>query len=330
MKCKKIILKQMYNGFPKKSDFEIVDEDVAEDLQNGEFLYESLAISVDPYIRAYAGAAYKPGDTVIGTALVRVTKSKNEQFQNGKLLVLHCGWRNGGKAKESDVLFVRDDMPASVPESAGLGLYGIAGLTAWVGWILVCKIKEGETIFISGAAGAVGNVAAQIGKIKGCTVVGSCGTDEKVKFCKNIGYDAVFNYKKESESLDAAIKRVAPKGIDCYFDNVGGSFSSTILRNMNSGGRVGVCGSISAYNETTPVLVPILQPTIGKNELILQGFRLRSHESNYKEAYEDLKKWTIEGKMKNYEKVTKGFENVPDAFIDMLRGGNVGKAVVRL
>ncbi|XP_077965579.1 LOW QUALITY PROTEIN: prostaglandin reductase 1-like [Styela clava] len=129
-------------------------------------------------------------------------------------------------------------------------------LTAWIGWMIICEIKEGGTIFISGAAGAVGNVAAQIEKIKGCTVVGSCGTDEKIEFFKNIGYDrhAVFNYKKESRSSDAAVKRIAPKEIDCYFNNVGGSFSSTILRNMNAGGRVGVCGSISAYNETTSVL----------------------------------------------------------------------------
>nr|XP_039257976.1 prostaglandin reductase 1-like [Styela clava] len=197
-------------------------------------------------------------------------------------------------------------MSVSVPESTSLGLYGVAG---------------GDTIFIRGAAGAVGNVAAQIGKIKGCTVVGSCGRDKKVEFCKNIGYDAVFiiNYKIESESLDAAVKRYFEICLAKHYQLSNPPFSSTILRNMNAGGQVGVCGSISGYNETTPVLAPIVQPSIVTSELMLKGFHFRTYVNKHKE-----------GKMKCYEKVTKGFENVPDAFIDMLRGGNVGKAVVRL
>lgn len=217
-----------------------------------------------------------------------------------------------------------------LPVSVGLGAVGMPGTTAYFGLLDICKPKAGEVVVVTGAAGAVGSVVGQIAKLKGAKVIGVAGSDDKCAWLKNdLGFDHAINYK--TADIGAELKKIAPDGVDCYFDNVGGTISSTVINQMRDYGRIAVCGSISVYN--SPVSewpkVPILQPTFVFKQLTMQGFLVWSFNDRLTEAIAALKQWTVEGKIANRETVTDGFENMPQAFIDMLEGKNTGKAVVK-
>nr|XP_039253131.1 prostaglandin reductase 1-like isoform X1 [Styela clava] len=331
MKISKIILRKQFDGFPKESDFELVEEDLGDDLKDDEFFFEALYISCDPYIRILA-PSYKEGETVIpGYQLSRVTKSNNSKYPVGSILVTGAGWRTGGKSSgvgPEGVWYERNDLPKNVPQSAGVGIFAMTGLTACYGVEYVLKPKKGETLFVSASAGAVGNIAGQIGKILGCRVVGSCGSDEKIKYVKSIGFDDAFNYK--TESVEEGLKRVAPEGVDLYFDNVGGDFASAVLKQMNRKGRIAVCGMLSSYNEKEP-RAHVIQQTMFMKSLLMQGFNIFADIPPYnEEIYKKLKKWAEEGKLKQYESISEGFKNLPSTFIGMLCGKNLGKTIVKL
>lgn len=190
-----------------------------------------------------------------------------------------------------------------------------------------CKPKPDDVVVVSAAAGAVGMVVGQIAKIKGCSVIGICGSDDKCKYLKKeLGFDHVINYK--TQNLPEELKRVAPDGVDCYFDNVGGSMASEIIQQMKRFGRIVCCGYISSYNSGSEELLPeVLSYFIGK-ELQMQGLRVYMFRDQFNDAISTMLEWIREGKLKYKETVTVGFEKIPKAFIEMLEGRNIGKAIV--
>ncbi|XP_061133568.1 prostaglandin reductase 1-like isoform X2 [Syngnathus typhle] len=203
----------------------------------------------------------------------------------------------------------------------------VAKLTALYGIEEVLELKSGETLLVNAAAGAVGSVAGQIAKMKGCKVVASAGSDAKVAFLKELGLDEAFNYKTVA-SLEEALRKAAPDGYDCFFENVGGPFSSVAMSQMKDFGRIAVCGSISTYNDTEAQTGPYPQMTMIVKQLKMEGFMQSRWEPKHPESLRRLMAWLKEGKLQSHEHVTKGFENMPAAFMGMLRGENIGKAIV--
>lgn len=202
--------------------------------------------------------------------------------------------------------------------------------TAYFGFLGICKPKAGEVVVVTGAGGAVGSIVGQIAKIKGCTVIGFAGDYSKCKWLKeHCGFDHVINYK--TADVRKELRAAAPDGVDCYFDNVGGELSSQIIHQMRDYGRIAVCGSISSYNLNVSEMptVPILQPVFVFKQLAMEGFLVWRYADKWLEGIQAMYKWVDEGKVKYHETTTEGFKNLPQAFIDMLRGKNMGKAIVR-
>jgi len=330
--AKKFIYAKRFDGLPKLTDFKLETETLPA-LKDGDVLVEALYLSVDPYQRAYM-TRYPVGVPMIGGQVSKVLESKNSKFPKDALVFGAFGWRthtvfNPDTEKSAHPAYVLPPL-GDLPVSVALGNLGMPGLTAYFGFLEICQPKAGEVVVVTGAAGAVGNVVGQIAKSKGCTVIGVAGSDDKCKWLtEELGFDHAINYK--TADLDAELKKAAPDGIDCYFDNVGGTISSSVINQMRDYGRVAVCGSISSYN--TPVSewpkVPILQPTLIFKQLTMKGFLVWSYNNRWMEGITNMKKLVDEGKVKNRETVTEGFENTPQAFIDMLLGKNTGKAVVK-
>lgn len=266
----------------------------------------------------------------------RITETKNADYPKDAYVYGSFGWRTHTifNPKTEDQGLIKPYVLSSfgnLPVSLGLGHLGMPGNTAYFGFLEICKPKEGDVVVVSGAAGAVGNLVGQIAKVKGCKVIGIAGSDDKCAWLtKEIGFDHAINYK--TESVGDVLKGYAPDGVDCYFDNVGGGISSIVISQMREFGRISVCGSISSYN--LPIAewpkVPILQPSFVFNQLKMEGFLVTRWWNKWFDGIDQLKQWTDEGKLKYRETVTDGFENMPQALIDMLQGQNTGKAVVKV
>ncbi|CAH0761934.1 unnamed protein product [Diatraea saccharalis] len=328
VKARKYIVKQPFVGLPKREDFEIVEHQLPP-IKNGEILVKVEWVSVDPYMRAYNGRFPTPYDQ-FGFNVGTVQDSKDPRYPVGRKVVTHKGWCDytiANASSETDRVYKLPDLKG-LNESLAVGAVGMPGATAYFGLLEICKPKAGETVVVTGAAGAVGTVVGQIAKIKGCTVIGFAGTDEKCQWLQSLGFDKAFNYK----TVDASkvLKEAAPSGIDCYFDNVGGELSSIIISQMNVRGRVAVCGSISAYNDTSLPEATILQTYLVFKQLKIEGFIVDRWLGQWNVAFADIIGWIKSGKMKTQEHVTEGFDNIYDAFVGMLQGENTGKAVVKI
>ncbi|KAJ0177361.1 hypothetical protein K1T71_007370 [Dendrolimus kikuchii] len=333
VKARKYVVVKQFNGPPKRDDFEIVEEELSNTLQKDEILVKTEWISVDPYLRAYGARHSVPYDQFSYQVGI-VEESQNPKFPVGTRVVSHKGWRDYTimDPNKGNTLF---DLVYKLPplnglsESLGVGAVGMPGATAYFGFLEICQPKAGETVVVTGAAGAVGSIVGQIAKIKGCRVIGFAGSDDKVKWMENdLGFDKAFNYK--TVDVTAALKQAAPKGVDCYFDNVGGEISSLILNQMNEFGRVAVCGCISSYNESQLPKATILQPALIFQQLKVEGFIVGRWLDRWSEAFAELVGWIASGKLKTPEHVTEGFDNLFDAFSGMLSGDNFGKAVVKV
>lgn len=337
VKAKKWVVKKYFDGVPMKSDFEVVEYELPP-LKDGEILLKTEWISVDPYLRAYNRNIPIPYDQ-FSFQVGRVEESKNSNYTVGTRVVTHKGWCDYVIVRESkivlgempkEILYKLPDLQGLSP-SLGVGAVGMPGVTAYFGFLQICQPKAGETVVVTGAAGAVGSLVGQIAKIKGCKVIGFAGTDDKCKWLEEeLGFDKALNYKKGD--AQSALKAAAPKGVDCYFDNVGGELSSTIIGQMNTRGRVAVCGSISAYNED-PRQMPkatILQPSIVFKELKIEGFIVWRWIDRWQEGFTQLISWIKSGQLKPAEHTTVGFNKLYDAFVGMLAGENTGKAVVKV
>jgi NADPH-dependent curcumin reductase CurA len=328
---REIRLKFRPTGEPTLDAFELATVEVPAPAP-GEVQVQNFWMSVDPYMRgrmrdrkSYA-PPFQVGEPLLGGAVGRVVASADPTFAAGDLVLSHLGWREVFNAPAR----VLQRLPEiGVPPQAFLGVAGMPGLTAYVGLLDVAGLKEGDVVFVSAAAGAVGSVVCQIAKLKGHTVIGSAGGPEKVAFLEEIGVDHVIDYKATSD-LGAALAQAAPEGIDVYFDNVGGDHLEAALAAARPFGRFALCGMIGQYNATEPPKGPSnLLLAVGKN-LRLQGFIVSNHAHRQPAFLADMAGWIAEGRMRWRETVDEGIERAPAAFLKLFRGENFGKMLVRL
>lgn len=323
-------------GLPKSSDFAMRETSVPAP-KDGEIQVVNTWMSVDPYMRGrmYDRESYAPpfqlGETMQGGAVGRVTASAHPDYKTGDLVSSMMGWRTAWVAAPQAAMAQK--LPANgLPESAYLGVAGMPGLTAYAGLLRIAELKEGDTVFVSGAAGAVGSTVVQIAKIKGCTVIGSAGGADKCALVKSLGADHVIDYKqaKGVDALAAALRSAAPKGIDVYFDNVGGDHLTAAIEAARPFARFALCGMIAQYNETGKPEGPhnIIQ-AVGK-QLKLQGFIVSTHADMQPAFHTDMATWIASGQMKYEETVMSGIEKAPDAFLGLFSGANTGKMLVKL
>jgi NADPH-dependent curcumin reductase CurA len=320
------------SGWVTPVNFEFTVEPVGEPAQ-GQVLVRNLLMSVDPYMRGRMNdvRSYVPpfrlGEVLQASVVGQVVASEYDGYAEGDYVTGMLGWENYSIC---DGRQLRKLTPGSEPLSWHLGILGMPGMTAYVGLMKIAEAKPGETVFVSAASGAVGSVVGQLAKLHGCRVVGSAGSDEKVALLKQeFGYDAGLNYKK-SESLVRDIKSLCPKGIDVGFENVGGDIFEAVLWSMRDFGRIALCGMISNYNDAEPQPGPRGMMLIVGRRLTIRGFIVRDHPAECQEYVTKAAAWVKEGKLRYHETVAEGLENAPKAFIDMLKGGNIGKQIVKL
>lgn len=323
-------------GDPKPSDFQMLSE-TAGAPKDGEIQVRNSWMSVDPYMRGRMRdvASYVPpfqiGEVMQGGAVGRVTASGHPDYAEGDLVTSMLGWREAWTAAP-EAAMARKLPETGLPESAFLGVAGMPGLTAYAGILRVAELKEGDTVFVSGAAGAVGSTVVQIAKIKGATVIGSAGGPEKCAMVKSLGADEVIDYRETGDlrGLITALNKAAPRGIDVYFDNVGGDHLTAAIECARPFARMALCGMISQYNstETTPGPHNIIM-AVGK-QLKLQGFIVSSHADMQDAFLKDMAEWIPAGKMKFEETVMEGIAKAPDAFMGLFSGANTGKMLVKL
>ena len=299
--------------------------------KDGEVLVRVRYISLDAANRAWMqGATYRaavePGAVMAGGALAEVVESRADGFAAGDLVFADTGWQDYAALPARHLI----KLPKITPLTHLLSVYGIAGLTAYFGLLHVGRPKEGETVVVSAAAGAVGSLVGQIGKIKGCRVVGIAGGREKCDWLiRQLGFDAAVDYK--AANLFKELKQAAPRGIDVYFDNVGGDILEACLAQMNVRGRIACCGAISQYDGTPDAHGPRGVPgLIVVKRLVLQGFIVTDYVNEREQALADLQSWVAAGKLKVQEDVIDGLENTPRALIGLLAGENRGKRMVRV
>ncbi len=330
---KVILLNKRPVGKPTLDDFKIVTEEIPV-VKNGEILLKTVYVSVDPYLRGRMNdsKSYVPPFEVnkpIQSGIIAevIDSNHSDYFEKGDFVSGNLDW------KEYQVSFGKglhkiDEIEFNL--SAYLGVLGMTGLTAYLGLTEIGLPKEGETLVVSGAAGAVGTIVGQIGKLLGCKVVGITGSDEKVALLKSkFRFDNAINYKTTPD-LKEVIKNACPNGVDIYFDNVGGVISDAVLANINKHARLPVCGAISLYNNTTVALGPRLQPIILTKSATMSGFIVGDFFEKFPAATKQLTVWLKENNITFSETIVEGFDNIPQAFIDLFEGKNKGKMIVKI
>jgi NADPH-dependent curcumin reductase CurA len=317
-------------GMPTAANFNLVEHKL-EPLPDGHILVRNLYMSVDPYMRGRMNdtKSYVPpfqlGKPLEGSAVGEVVESRAEGFKAGDIVTSTLGWREYFIAEPQALHLANREIQ---PLSIYLGLLGATGLTAWAGLNLV-DVKAGETIFISGAAGAVGNVAGQLAKLRGCQVIGSAGSAEKIEFLTAAcGFDRVFNYK--TAPVLEQLQQAAPDGIDVYFDNVGGASLEAALAVLRTYGRIIACGGISGYNAEKPTPGPSNLFNITTKRLTMKGLIVSDSLHLIEEFQREVGGYFQAGKLKNQETVVTGIDRAVDAFLGLFDGKNTGKMVVKL
>jgi NADPH:quinone reductase len=316
-------------GFPKESDFALEEVELPEP-RPGEVLVRTLWVSIDPYqrgrmseARSYA-KSLELGDVITSQSLGEVVESHDGRFSPGDLVVGQLGWQEYTVARGGSVRRIPGVLD---PPTLALHVVGMTGMTAYFGLFDVGRPRPGDTVVVSGAAGAVGQVVGQLAKLAGCRTVGIAGGPDKCTDCKLYGYDVAIDYKDDDAA--SALKEACPDGVDVYFDNVGGDLSGAVHRRLNVGARIVICGQISQYNLERP------EPTFAPGLLIvfrarMEGFLVTDYAHRYDEAAVRLARWVADGKLTWREDVTEGLENAPAAFMGMLHGENRGKALVKV
>jgi hypothetical protein len=315
-----------------EANFNWTEEPVAEP-KDGQVLVRSLYLSLDPANRGWVreGGSYRDeiplGAVMEGGAVGVVEESRHPNFQAGDHVQGMIGWQEyavaDGKA------FNKLPVNPGLPLTAYLGLFGHIGLTAYFGLLDIANPKPGETLVVSAAAGAVGSLVGQIGKIKGCRVVGIAGSDDKCKWIvEELGFDEAINYK--AEKVAAGLKRTCPKGIDIYFENVGGETLDAVLAMINQGARISVCGMISQYNASEPVPGPYNLINILTKRAKMQGFIVTDYMPRAQEGIAALGQWFMEGKLKYRVEVVEGLKNAPSALNKLFDGSNQGKLIIKI
>ncbi|MGH7354014.1 MAG: NADP-dependent oxidoreductase [Candidatus Rokuibacteriota bacterium] len=331
----RIVLKRRPSGEPTPADFDLVEVEVPTP-GDGEILCRTLYLSLDPYMRGRMNdvRSYAPsvelGQVMVGGTVSEVVESRDAAFRPGDIVSNYGGWQaySIAKAAGQGPFAVRKLDPKAAPISTALGVLGMPGMTAYVGLLDIGRPKPGETVVVSAAAGAVGSIVGQIAKLKGCRAVGLAGSDDKcAHVVKDLGFDACVNYK--TADLFGALKTACPKGIDVYFDNVGGDVLKAVLRLVNPFARIPICGMISQYNATEMPPGPNWAPIL-VNRLLVQGFIISDHVSRMGDFVADVGGWVREGKIRYREEIAEGLARAPEAFIGLLRGRNTGKMLVKV
>ena len=332
MKTKQIVLHARPQGKPKLSDFETREIELPV-LNEDEVLLKGLYYSVDPYMRGRMNnsksyiASFIIDEPIEGAVVAEVLESNSDKYSIGDVVVGMMPWQENIIANVKNVQAI--DKNAAY-KSYYLSVLGMPGLTAYFGLLHICKPVNGETVVVSGAAGAVGIVVGQLAKIHGCRVIGIAGSDEKVQALKNdFGYDEVINYKTSTD-IKKDIANFCPNGVDVYFDNVGGDISDAVIANINFNARIALCGQISLYNTTEVPLGPRLQPMLLTRSVLMQGFIIGNFKDSFAEGSKQLSQWINEGKLKYTETIEKGFDNLPKAFLGLFEGDNMGKMIVEV
>ncbi|HEV7230530.1 MAG TPA: NADP-dependent oxidoreductase [Bacteroidia bacterium] len=331
MKTTEIILARRPEGIPGKDVFRFQEKTLPA-LKEGEVLLKPFLISVDPYLRGRMNDAksyippFEVGAAIESAATAEVLESKSPLFKPGDAVLGFLPWATGciqpaGKLRSIDT--------GVAPAGYYLGILGMPGLTAYFGLMDIGKPKTGNTLVVSGAAGAVGLVVGQIGKLKGCRVVGIAGSVQKCRMLKEeFGFDETIDYKNE-QNLGDALKKACPDGVDIYFDNVGGEITDAVIRRINFNGRIVLCGQIAGYNETRESTGPRLFSHILTRSVLMQGFIIGNYKDRFAEGMKDLASWLKEGRLKYKETEVAGFDHLPEAFLGLFAGKNEGKMLVR-
>ena len=333
LKTTEIRLASRPTGWPSEENFDFATVENPPLGENQGRVGNEL-ISVDPSLhggmrnaRSYV-APYEVGERITGGAVGRVVESTSEELPEGSLVTHQHGWSDGIQADAKT--FKKVPEIDGVPNSVRLHILGMTGMTAFVGLKEIAGLKEGETVFISGAAGAVGTAAGQIAKLMGAKrVIGSAGSPEKIKLLtEKYGYDAAFNYK--DGDVRGQLAEAAPEGIDVFYDNVGGEHLEAALAEFNDGGRAALCGAISSYNSTEAPAGPKNMSNMVTRGLKMQGFTLGNYLYAAGDFNEQMSQWFADGKIVYDETIVDGIENTVDAFVNMMKGANIGKMLVRI
>jgi NADPH-dependent curcumin reductase CurA len=327
---RQVILKRRPVGEPKETDFEIVERPVPAPAE-GQVLCRTVWLSLDPYMRGRMseGPSYAAPVPLVGVmcggTVSRVVESRSPALAPGDFVLGYDGWQEWAVA---DAAGLRKRDPSAAPLSYALGVLGMPGMTAYVAVLDIGRPKTGETVVVSAAAGAVGSVAGQIAKLRGCRAVGVAGSDAKCEYVtRELGFDACINYK--TQPVRRALKKACPAGIDVYVENVGGPVFEAVLYNLAQGARIPLVGLISQYNATEWPTGPSLMPILVKRATI-QGMIVGDHLARQADFLRDVGDWLREGKIKYRETVVEGLENAPRAFIGLFHGENIGKLLVKV
>ena len=318
-------------NYPKESDFDLVESPVPEP-REGEVLVQALWLSLDPYQRGRMRANHpyatpmELGQVIVGGVVGKIVRSRTPAFTVGEVVEGPLGWQEFAVSDGNNLRRVDQSLG---PLSTALGILGMPGMTAYFGFLEIGQPRPGDTVVVSAASGAVGQVVGQISKIMGCRTVGIAGTAEKVEYLKSdLGFDAGINYK--TENVDVALAKVCPLGGDVYFDNVGGVITDAVFDHLNVGARISICGSISQYNQDEPEPGPRKMGLLVGKQARAQGFLVGQFRNQHDECRQRIAWWIKEGRIKYREDVVEGLENAPGAFIGLMRGENFGKLLVKI
>jgi NADPH-dependent curcumin reductase CurA len=329
---RQVLLAARPHGLPRETDFRLAQEPVPEP-REGELLIRTLYLSVDPYMRGRMNdvksyfPAFAMDRPIEGLGVGRVERSRADAFKEGDIVEGMLPWVDLVALPPAG--FRRID-PAHGPISTALGVLGMPGLSAYFGLLDITHPRAGETVVVSGAAGAVGSIAGQIARIKGCRTIGVAGGDDKVEhLVRDLRFDGAFNYRTTTD-YRKALAELCPAGIDVYFDNVGGKLTDAVLALINPHARISLCGQISQYNLESPETGPRLLFTLIVKMARMEGFMITQFRDRYASALVEMAGWVRSGELTYREHVTRGLENAPRAFIGMLTGENTGKALVHV
>ena len=329
-----IVLANHPSGIPTTDTFKINDIDMPT-LKEGEVLLKSIYVSVDPGMRGFmnkgtddaAGNKFQLNKPITSRTVAQVIESNDDNFMVGDIVHGRFAWQKYQTVNIADIEKVD---PTLAPISTAVSMLGIPGLSAYFGMLNIGQPKKGETVVVSGAAGSVGSIAAQIAKIKGCKVIGIAGSAQKIAFLENdLGLDKGINYK-QVDDMEAAIKDACPNGVDVFFDNVGGELFDAVFANINEHARIAICGQIADYNEENPPQGPRPMHTLIKKSARMEGFVVYDFKDNFAEAKQQIADWYNNGNLIYKENLIEGFENIPDAFIGLFSGENIGKQMVKV
>ena len=340
LKNRKIVLKNRPDGALRESDFEVVEETVGE-LENDEVIVEVEHLSIDAFIRTTLNVNGLHGQAELGAPIIalgtgRVVKSQFAGLNQGDPVFGPMGAQTYAKMHGSAYRKIRIEATeaneknngnAGVPASTYLGILGMTtGLTAYAGMLIVGEVRQGDTVVVSAAAGAVGTVACQLAKIKGAKVIGIAGGPEKVDYLKGIGCDAGIDYKNEDVSV--RLKELAPDGVDVFFDNVGGDLLDQVLDQIAQGARVVICGAISQYHHLEKVQGPALYLRVAERNASMRGFTVDHYQDQFDKMEKDLSLWMAKGELTLPEHIEQGIDNFPKAMVMLFSGGHKGKLLV--